>query len=909
MIEIYPSLLDGEPLERHPIGRRMTIHAWLTANSPGYRCHDVHPFSIGVVPAEVALCDDLTDKQKKAHEDFIHPGEWAERIIDRGDIVRIYKLPRGTDPFTITAALFKGAQSVFRMLMPQLPGMPTNPGQGASLSETSARGNKVKLGDAIREVAGRRLIYPDYILPPRKYFAGPREQWTEMLLCIGRGRFQIAEGAAKIGDTSFLALGADASFQIFEPGQNVSGHPASVWWHLVEEVGASSTGNAGLDLTESSNLTPNPSATTFTFSGTNIIISAGAGSFPSDWVAGTILRVEAMYPYSVNDGGGTNRDVVTGDIAQLGLDVGDEIEVVGTNGGLYIVNDITSTSMTLNYSNGSPANALQTGSGSAAIGPRGLRYRITSYSAQQLTVERLTSAGGVDVDWPGFTALNSSTSRVTIDPTSLEGGWRGPFPACPVSEKTNFVEIDVFCPEGLCGVGREGQIYQIRTYYDIQWRDMAIGGAWTTVSKNHAGSSLDQQGFTDGIPLPYMMRPEFRIRKVFVNQGGNSTSEYRDRTQWYGMRARLQAPSSYAGVTVMAVRYRSSDRIAAQTESRVSVEATRMLPTRQSGAWTPEIATRDIVPFLCYIAKERGYTDADLDLEELDRLDAIWKARGDTFDMIYEDGKVTVAQIMDDVLAAGYAEKTIKRGVISAARDEPRTTFGHMYSPQNMDGPLRISISAPSEDDYDGVDVEFVNANGWIEDTVQCRLPGDVGRKVEKITAVGVTNRDRAWRYGMRRRMAQRYRRTEYSFDTGLDALNSEFWDYVALAGDVPGTGLAQSAYLKSFVISGNSVLIESSEPLDWSLLSSPALYLRRPDGTVSGGYPASRIDDYRLSIPSIDFVPDVSWEIEPPHLLLGNPYPVLISSIDPNGNTAASVRAVNYDPRVYTYDNASAPN
>ncbi|MGA4815978.1 hypothetical protein ACPA9J_15985 [Pseudomonas aeruginosa] len=76
-----------------------------------------------------------------------------------------------------------------------------------------------------------------------------------------------------------------------------------------------------------------------------------------------------MYPYSVNDGGGTNRDVVTGDIAQLGLDVGDEIEVVGTNGGLYLVNDITSTSMTLNYSNGSPASALQTGSGNAADWP------------------------------------------------------------------------------------------------------------------------------------------------------------------------------------------------------------------------------------------------------------------------------------------------------------------------------------------------------------------------------------------------------------------------------------------------------------------------------------------------------------------------------------------------------------
>lgn len=43
--------------------------------------------------------------------------------------------------------------------------------------------------------------------------------------------------------------------------------------------------------------------------------------------------------------------------------------------------------------------------------------------------------------------------------------------------------------------------------------------------------------------------------------------------------------------------------------------------------------------------------------------------------------------------------------------------------------------------------------------------------------------------------------------------------------------------------------------------------------------------------------------------MLLGNPYPALISSIDPKGNTAASVRAVNYDPRVYTFDDASAPN
>ncbi|WP_204265010.1 hypothetical protein, partial [Klebsiella aerogenes] len=89
---------------------------------------------------------------------------------------------------------------------------------------------------------------------------------------------------------------------------------------------------------------------------------------------------------------------------------------------------------------------------------------------------------------------------------------------------------------------------------------------------------------------------------------------------------------------------------------------------------------------------------------------------------IYDSTSITVKQILQEALAAGFSELTIKRGVISAARDEPRTLYGHMYTPQNMSQALKISKSAPAEDDYDGVDVEFVNSNGWIEDTIQCRL-------------------------------------------------------------------------------------------------------------------------------------------------------------------------------------------
>jgi hypothetical protein len=63
------------------------------------------------------------------------------------------------------------------------------------------------------------------------------------------------------------------------------------------------------------------------------------------------------------------------------------------------------------------------------------------------------------------------------------------------------------------------------------------------------------------------------------------------------------------------------------------------------------------------------------------------------------------------------------------------------------------------------------------------------------------------------------------------------------------------------------------------------------------------------MTVPALDFEPDTSWSIEPPHLLFGPlnrwSYPVLITSISPSGDSGASVQAVNYDARVYQYDDS----
>src|SRR5690606_13540947 len=113
-----------------------------------------------------------------------------------------------------------------------------------------------------------------------------------------------------------------------------------------------------------------------------------------------------------------------------------------------------------------------------------------------------------------------------------------------------------------------------------------------------------------------------------------------------------------------------------------------------------ETPTRDIVPWIAHVARSIGYTDADLDMAEIERLGAIWAARGDYFDYS-ADSSMTVKRVMNDAMQAGFATLTIDRGRIRPVRDEPRTTFEQPYTPQNMTGPLVRQFSARKPDDYD----------------------------------------------------------------------------------------------------------------------------------------------------------------------------------------------------------------
>ena len=1017
-VEFFPNKMAGcQPLATYTTRERMTIEAWIKSMTEHYQRAPVQPISV------------------ELNGELICPTLWHKVKFKPADHVQIWNEPKGSDPFTITALLIVGAFAASKLLMPKMPGMPANTGvaQGSPLDEASAKGNKVKLGELIRNVAGHQKVYPSYLAEPRTWFAAPREKWVEMLLYVSEGA--VALSKLKVGETPLISLGSDAQVMIYAPGADVSADTASMLWFNAKEVGASSSGTSGLELTVSTNLTPSATASAYQFNGDTIAIPSGAGTFPADWETGLVIRALAPYTYTVVDGG-AGRDIVQGPLEMLAPTPGMLIEIAGANAGNYVVNsytpyapavpptsgtastilgssiparydfDVTPLSvtvtlgstpyavnlttattnlaglvsafntakgsapflasassgkllitqfgtfggetmvaaggadilgsspvnttgtaasagtpevpaqMTLDYDGGAPVVGLAIGSGLATIGPRGLRYRITAFSASIMTVDRLTASGSVDSGWIGFNPMETVNGLVTLDPSSLEGGYRGPFACSPENEKVTRIEYTIAF-DGLIGMGRKGDEYAIYSSHQFEWRDMDVAGAWTVRTQSVTGHSRDAQGFTFWFDLPYPMRPEGRLKRLPKGGGANS-AEWIDSPRWESLRGLRQTrPTSYPGMTVMSVKIRGGDRLSAQSESQINGEATRVLPVRSGGAWQAPVATRGIVPWCLHVLKSLGYEDGDIDLAEWDRLDLVFNAAGQYYDETIDDNS-TAKDRLNDALACGFAELTIKNGLVSLVRDEPRAIFDitygpktQTYSPQNMTKKLSIAGPLTSLNDIDGVDVEYFSSITWAWETVPCRWPGDAGNKVEKVKLPGVGDRNRAYQFGMRRRGHQKFRQDTYTWETELAGMNSDYLSFCAVASDTPGQ--CQSAELVSVQAVSGGFVLESSEPIDWSVPEIYKVGISRADGSLSGPFQATAIDEYHMQIADLDFVPDTSMSgnMKLPQLLIGPwskwAYPVLATRSDPsNGNVA--MKGMPYDARVYTYDSATAP-
>ncbi|KAA5841980.1 hypothetical protein F2A38_15725 [Pseudomonas chlororaphis] len=997
MIRIFPSRLEGEPLETHIIKEPVTLAVWLASKAEHFKLEGPHPICVTVDGAPLPV------------------EEWATFVVEPGSDICIYPEARaGAAAVVAWAAVALAAVSIVMiMTMPKAGKTPNT--QGADLEAGTATANTAKLNSPIREVLGRAQVFPDYLTPRVSRFVNRREMHTSLCLCVGMGRHQIPAGSIKIGETPVAAFGSDVSYSLYEPGASLVGDSRAQNWFPVSEVGGTSAGTAGLDLASSAPSEAGVVADAVLISGHSVVLGGDSPEFPEHWGAGTTLKVVTPDTYTVSLVGGYNR--IAGQLADLAPFVGMKVTlqadddlgltvasfspyvppVPGVGGSPSNVQasaapttyDFSSSSVvwnvtfqgvlrtvslnsnytnmsgllatitaqlsgiglvaqdnsgrlrliepsspyrggaitqssapaaifgaaptyttgsassggsaeqlayiTLNYDSGAPVLGLPLGQQRLALGYRGMRFTISSISGLTATVQRLTDTGAVDGTWPGFTDRTLMDFSLTGDGGSAN--WVGAFMGCPENELATEAEYDFFFSQGLCYYNKKGKIRRLSKSVEVQWRDAAIGGAWNSITHTYTDTTPDQIGFTERVVFPYPLRPEFRARRTQPVEGG----QVRDAIQWYGLRTRLPVPASYAGVTVMTMNIRGGDRLGAQSERQVNC-----VPTRLYGGGT----SRSIKDAALHVCSTLGIDQSLIDIEAIQAVESgYWQPRGETYDMTHEK-QSSVRDVLAGIFGAGMSHLSTGNGLISVRREGVQPSRG-VITPHDMTSELSASFTAPSPDDFDGVDIEYLDQYTWKKETVKCRLPGSQGLKVDKIELDGVTDRVRAWRIGMRQLCKYQLSRWSYSVDTELAALVYEDLDHVTLADDIPGT--TQSALIIDAEFFEGQHLLTLTEQMDFDV-QAPRAVIRRHDGTATRVFQPQRVDEFCVLVPAniIDFDLVTDLSIEPARFLFGPSeqvgYPSMITEIAPNEDGTCAVSAAEYLPEVYAYDNSFPP-
>ncbi len=536
-----------------------------------------------------------------------------------------------------------------------------------------------------------------------------------------------------------------------------------------------------------------------------------------------------------------------------------------------------------------------------SLAQRGNEYQIVSSDGTTATVARLVS-GAVDESWPGFIAR----TMIDYEATGLNDtlSWLGPFLVCPENEVADAFEVNFSFPNGICGFDSKGKKRIRHVEWEIQYRVYGSGSGWVSHQGEYALKNINGLGFTEHITLSSPGLVEVRCRRR-NEQGSNNA---RDNMYWQALRGRLLArPVSYSGVTTWAITIETGGKLAAQSDRRVSVVATREY---DSGG------NRTISGAFRHVANSLGFNANQLDTFAINALEtAWWTPRGEYFDYEASSDSASAKDIFDKITEAGMSYFLLSDGLLSAGREGIKTWTG-IITPQDTVEEMQTSFRAPSDDDYDGVDVTYINPVTWAEEIVQCRTTDNpVPRKVESYSLGIVMTADRAYRIGMRRLMKYLHQRRTFECTTELLGWCYQFGDHIILSDDIP-TGKTRSCLIDAMMYDSQEITLHVTEPLDWSY-TNPRCWIQFQDSGASRLLTPSRIDDYTLTVPYNEDLHPEDWtmddpDVELPRLLFCDSEKGarhgIVQEIVPSDDCTCQVTAPEYKEIFYAYDDATYP-
>jgi len=406
---------------------------------------------------------------------------------------------------------------------------------------------------------------------------------------------------------------------------------------------------------------------------------------------------------------------------------------------------------------------------------------------------------------------------------------KGPFIACPPRRTVSTIGVDLTLPAGLYKLNTStGALDPLTIQWQFQCQEIDDNGdplgdwqvsdtrtadSTTSALSSSSGAAVFLGGgytyeaerstaitFSFRIDMPYDARWQIKAQRLDDKQLLGSVGHD---LQWDGLRGFLESEHAYGDCTLIAIEM-TADRtnsINGTSSRQIAVTGTRMLPTWDGAAWTATTQTRSIAWAVADILKNTIYggklDDVNYDLDALAALDAIWTARGDTFDF-YASSNVTLWSALGVALRAGRAVPYHQYGLVRFHRDQPQTIPVMLFSSENIiKGTFTMQFILPSpEDETDSIQVNFLNEDTWINDIQTFPKAGVVDPQTPSINQYdGVVQSEQIAREGDYLIAADRYRRVLLSFDTELEGLIASRGDLILVHHDMPRWGQSTRVY------------------------------------------------------------------------------------------------------------------
>ncbi len=322
-----------------------------------------------------------------------------------------------------------------------------------------------------------------------------------------------------------------------------------------------------------------------------------------------------------------------------------------------------------------------------------------------------------------------------------EDGWVGPFTANPAGTRATEIGIDVVMPRGLYYAADDGSLKARTVEWEVEARavddDGAATGGWIAVASESVTAAENTQQRRSYRYALDAGRYEVRVRRTNDKSGDARAGHV---IHWGGLKAFLEDVPAFGGVTLLAVRMRATDNLSQRSARMINCIVTRKLPVWDPEAgWSEPRVTRSLASAFADAVRSRygaGLDDTRIDLAALHALDAVWRARGDRFDAVF-DQSLTVWEALTRIARCGRALPFLQGGILRIARDAPRTLPVALFGPRNIvRGSFRVQYVMPGEDTADAVTVTYFSERTWAPDEVTAALPDSTTEAADKPATV-----------------------------------------------------------------------------------------------------------------------------------------------------------------------------